>query len=202
MEKPILLASSSPRRAELLQRVKIPFEAFAPHVDETFSAALSIEENLKQVAAKKAGEAASQVEWRESYAGILAADTAVVKDGRVFGKPRDRAEAANMLRALSGGVHQVCTGLAFLTPGGGEFCIVDTSNVFFKTLSAGEVEDYVASEEPYDKAGGYAIQGGAAKFVEKVEGDYYNVVGLPMRRLYEILQKAGYRVDEELFSLL
>ena len=125
---------------------------------------------------------------------VIGADTVVSVDGEVLGKPVDERQSRDMLRQISGRVHQVYTGVVVIRPDGAESAASVVTHVSIKTLSAREVETYAASGEPLDKAGAYGIQGLAARFVERVEGCYYNVVGLPLARLCEMLDEAGYEI--------
>lgn len=179
----IILASQSPRRKELLGLLNIPFSVQVADVDETLDSALPLEDAVAQLSRRKAeAVACGETEL------VIAADTIVVIDGRVLGKPKDEAEAIQMLRLLSGRTHRVMTGLTALTQ---EKCVSHTevTEVVFRELSPEEIEAYVRSGEPMDKAGSYGIQGGAAPFVQSICGDYYNVVGLPVCRLSQILKE-------------
>ena len=139
------------------------------------------------LAAAKAREAAAEAEDGDV---VIAADTIVVLDGRVFGKPRSPAEAAQMLEALSGRTHEVYTGVCVIR-GGVELCRADRSAVSFRPLSAKEIRRYIATGEPMDKAGAYGAQGKGALFVEKIDGDFFNVMGLPLCLLGEMLKEQG-----------
>ncbi len=181
----LLLASQSPRRRELLGRLGLEFAVAVPDVDETMDPALPAFDEVARLSAAKAAAVDGTV--------VVAADTVVVLDGRVLGKPRDAAEAAEMLRALSGRAHQVMTGL---TVRRGDFVQTDTvvTDVHFRPLGAAEIAAYVATGEPMDKAGAYGIQGLASVFVDRLAGDYYNVMGLPLCRLCRMLRAAGVAV--------
>ena len=187
----LLLASSSPRRRELLARLGIPFELRAAPADETPRAGEAPRELVERLALDKARLAA------EAGAVALGADTVVAIDGELLGKPADAAEARRMLARLSGRAHQVWTGVALV--GRSELGALrelvrsDLSEVVFRALDESEVERYVASGEPFDKAGAYAIQGGAAGFVEELRGDRSNVVGLPLPLVAAMLREAGFR---------
>ncbi len=179
----MILASQSPRRKELLGLFRIPFTVKVADIDETMDPAKPAYDEVARVSYGKA--AAVQ---RQKDDVVIAADTIVVCDGRVLGKPKDRAQAAQMLTLLSGRRHQVMTGMTVLR---GEKAITSTTvtDIHFRPLSQAEIEDYVATGEPMDKAGAYGIQGGAALFAEHMVGDYYNVMGLPVCRLSQDLKK-------------
>jgi septum formation protein len=184
-ERKIILASASPRRRELLARAGVLFEVVVPGVDE----APWPREKPASYALRNASEKARAVAARHPEAWILAADTIVVLDDQILEKPADVPHAAAMLRRLSGREHVVITGVCVRhpTPGGfREVADAVRTRVRFRALSDAEIDAYVATGEPLDKAGAYAIQGGAASFVERIDGPYDNVVGLPtdtVRRL-------------------
>ena len=179
----IILASQSPRRRELMGLFRIPFVIRAADVDEAMDPEKSPFEEVGRVSRLKAEATA-----READDIVIAADTIVVCQGRVLGKPRDEADAKAMLRLLSGRDHQVMTGLTVLR---GDKAVVHTevTDIHFRPLMDREIDTYVATGEPMDKAGSYGIQGGAGLFCEKMVGDYYNVVGLPICRLALILKE-------------
>jgi len=182
----LLLASASPRRADLLRAAGIPFQVVATEVDETPLARESAGAHVRRLAEAKAQAAAA----RFPGAVVLGADTVVVVDGHVLGKPRDAAEASTMLRSLSGRMHEVLTGVALVLSGREARPAVDVActHVWFASLSDAEIDWYVKSGEPMDKAGGYAIQGLGSRFVDRIEGSYTNVVGLPIPLVYRLLQ--------------
>jgi len=175
-ERPLILASGSPRRAELLRQAGVPFEVSSPDVDETLRAGEAPDAYVRRLAAAKAERVAASKPGRL----VLGADTTVVVDGEVLGKPLDGADAARMLGQLSGRSHLVLTGVCLIGPAGESQTEVAVTTVEFRPLSASEIDDYVRSGEPMDKAGAYAIQGGAAGFVSRLDGPYENVVGLPV----------------------
>jgi len=182
-----ILASGSPRRREFLGALGLSFEVRPSHADETLPPGLPLAEALVAVARRKArdvGRTAPPGAW------ILAADTTVALGERVFGKPRDRAEAEEFLRALSGATHRVVTAVAFLGPDTDRSFSVSTE-VRFRSLSEPEIAWYASLSEPYDKAGGYAIQGQGAFLVAEIRGSYTNVVGLPMAETADLLAEAG-----------
>ena len=178
----LILASASPRRKELLGLFHIPFTIRVADIDETMDPAKSPSEEVARVSRLKA-----QAIPAEAEDVVIAADTIVVCEGRVLGKPRDQAEAKEMLQLLSGRDHQVMTGCTVLQ---GERCetFTEITDLHFRSLSQREIENYVATGEPMDKAGSYGIQGGAALFCERMVGDYYNVMGLPVCRLGQVLK--------------
>ena len=186
----LILASASPRRRELLSLFHIPFVIRVADIDEAMDASKSAAEEVARVSALKA----SAVE-RSADDIVIAADTIVVCAGKVLGKPHSEEEAKQMLRLLSGRDHQVMTGCTVLR---GKKCVTFTeiTDLHFKPLSEKEIEDYVNSGEPMDKAGSYGIQGGAALFCERMNGDYYNVVGLPVCHLGQVMKE----IAPELFK--
>jgi len=174
---PLVLASTSPRRRWLLEKLGRPFDVLAPDIAEVGH----VGEPPDDFAQRMADEKAAEVAPRRADAWILAADTVVVLDATVLGKPRDTAEAVAMLTTLAGRSHTVFTGVALLRPGGvvAERGVVGTP-VVFRDLTAEEIGGYIATGEPFDRAGAYAIQGEGAHLVDRVEGSYTNVIGLPL----------------------
>ncbi|BAD39355.1 Maf family protein [Symbiobacterium thermophilum] len=185
----LILASSSPRRQELLRQVGIPFVVAVPEVDEHAVHADSPAELVERLALRKA----RAVSVRYPGAIVLGADTIVVVDGEVLGKPADRAEAEWMLGRLSGRSHQVLTGVA-LVRGDEELVAHEETVVRFAPLSREQIQWYVETGEPMDKAGAYGIQGRAAALIASISGDYYNVVGLPLHRTVQMLTQFGYPI--------
>jgi septum formation protein len=179
----LILASASPRRAELLTTAGIPFEAFPVHIDETQLDAEPPPDHVRRLAEEKARMALA----KRSNAVVLGADTVVVIDERILGKPKDPEHAAAMLRSLAGRSHEVLTGVAVLGTGRPPRVAVERTRVWISALSNDEIASYVATGEPMDKAGAYAIQGLASRFVERIEGSYSNVVGLPVALVYRLL---------------
>lgn len=178
----LILASGSPRRAELLRSAGLDFEIIVPDIDEAARPGEAPDAFVCRTAREKAESIPA------SDAIILAADTAVVDGEQILGKPSDAKDAAGMLRSLSGRTHEVMTGVCLRYPEQ-TVCFHIETRVTFRELSDQEIADYVASGEPMDKAGAYAIQGGAAKMVRRVEGSYSNVVGLPLCEVIEKLEK-------------
>ena len=184
----LILASASPRRQELLRNAAIRFEVQPADIDETPLAG----ESPRDCAERLAREKATTVARKRPQDHVLGADTIVVIDKTILGKPRDAADAARMLRLLSGRTHEVITGvcIADSIAGDGEPAS-ETTRVTMRELSDDEIRDYVATGEPMDKAGAYAIQGIASRWIPCIEGDYSNVVGLPVALIYGILKKRG-----------
>ena len=187
----LILASASPRRKELLGLFKIPFTIRVADIDETMDFTKSACEEVGRVSALKA-----RAVPREEDDVVIAADTIVVCEGKVLGKPHNEAEALEMLSLLSGRDHQVMTGCTVLA---GRLCetFTEVTDLHFRTLSQKEIENYVATGEPMDKAGAYGIQGGAALFCERMVGDYYNVMGLPVCRLSQVLKSIAPEMMED-----
>ena len=178
----LILASGSPRRKELLGLFGIPFVIRAADIDETMDPGQAPFDEVARVSRLKA----LAVPRKQSDI-VIAADTIVVCEGRVLGKPHSREEAVSMLRLLSGRDHQVMTGCTVVR-GDARETFTEVTDLHFRPLSDAEIARYVDSGEPMDKAGAYGIQGGAALFCEKLSGDYYNVMGLPVCRLQQTLK--------------
>jgi septum formation protein len=186
--KPVLiLASSSPRRQELLRQTGIDFEVMAPHINEDQRPG----EAPLEYALRLAHEKAQTVARHRPLGPVLGADTIVVVDGEVLGKPADVADAVRMLRRLSARVHQVSTAVSLALPEGSADTRSCTTQVYFRRLTDDEIQQYVAGGEPMDKAGAYAIQGGAARWADRIEGEYSNVVGLPLSLVTDMLRTNG-----------
>lgn len=185
----LILASSSPRRANLLYQVDIPFTVIEPSIDENMEKDVPAGEMVAKLALQKALSVSEKVE--SGY--VLSADTAVIFDHEVMGKPSDEKDACRMLRLLSGSRHLVLSGLALVNAANG--CYENgysETRVWLKHLSDDQINSYVATGEPMDKAGAYGIQGRAAFFVEKIEGCYFNVVGLPLGLLFDFFSRMQY----------
>jgi len=179
----LILASNSPRRGELLTAAGIPFEAVSVEVDESFLKLEPPGDHVRRLAAAKA----QAVFANHPNAIVLGADTIVLIGGEMMGKPRDNDDAIRMLRLLSGREHEVLTGLAIVSR---EQTVVEVARtrVWFNPMTEEEIADYVASGEPADKAGAYAIQGIGSRFIDRIQGSYSNVVGLPVALVYRLLK--------------
>ena len=179
----LILASASPRRQELLKIFGLPFTVRVADIDETMDLSAPAAEEVGRVSALNA-----QAIPHDDDDIVIAADTIVVCEGNILGKPRNEAHAAEMLRLLSGRDHQVMTGCTLLQ-GENVRTFTEVTDLHFRELSDREIARYVASGEPMDKAGSYGIQGGAALFCTHMVGDYYNVMGLPLCRLGQVLKE-------------
>ena len=184
----LILASGSPRRRELLSELGYDYSVYTADFDEDQVKFESPSDGVMLLANGKACAAMKRYEGNTEELVFLGSDTVVAKEGRILGKPESFEDALNMLRMLSGGTHQVYTGVSLVTEEGSEtfYCCTD---VKFRNLTEKEINDYVKSGEPMDKAGAYGIQGLGKLLVEKIDGDYYTVVGLPVAAVYEHLKK-------------
>ncbi len=191
MLQEIVLASSSPRRTELLRMIGVPHRVYSIPIDETFLENDSVPNNVMHLAEKKAFAVAQ----REASAYVIGADTVVVYDNQIFGKPGDDSTAIAMLQTLQGRVHEVFSGVAVVASNSLQ---IHTGyrrvEVKMRELSLTEIQHYVHTKEPFDKAGAYAIQGVGAQFIEWIRGDYYAVVGLPIELTTRLLRASGYQV--------
>lgn len=185
----LILASSSPRRQALLREAGIAYESHPPHVPEERADGEAPVAYARRLAEEKAQAVARQFPKRY----VLGADTIVLVEHEVLEKPRDADDAARMLRMLSGRGHSVTTAVSLVNPGGKSDTRCATTQVFFRVVEDGEIAKYIAGGEPMDKAGAYAIQGGAAQWVQRIEGEYSNVVGLPLALVREMLRANGFR---------
>lgn len=187
LSPPLILASQSPRRRALLDRVEVSFQVDVSPADETLTGSPTPSAAVQTLAHRKARPVSAD----HPSALVLAADTVVAHDGEILNKPDDPDHARTMLRRLSGTAHTVYTGIALAhAPTDRAITTAEATDVVLGSLSDAEIEAYVASGSPMDKAGGYGIQDHTAPFfVERIEGDYYNVVGLPLRRLYTTLRR-------------
>lgn len=183
----LILASQSPRRRQLLALMGLEFCVLSAEVDETMDPDKPVETEIARVSRRKAEAVVTKV---SRDACIVAADTLVCIDGERLGKPHDAAEAAAMLRRLSGREHTVMTGVSVLC-GTCTESFTEKTTIHFRALSEAEIQAYIATGEPMDKAGAYGIQGQAALFVDAIVGDYYNVMGLPICRLTQVLRRFG-----------
>ena len=187
----LILASQSPRRKELMGLFRIPFSVRVADIDETMDETLSPYDEVARVSRLKA-----EATPHERTDVVVAADTIVVCNGAVLGKPKDEQDAFRMLKMLSGKDHQVMTGLTVLRGDAAVVC-TEVTDIHFRELTDREILAYIRTGEPMDKAGAYGIQGGAALFAEKMCGDYYNVMGLPVCRLGQILKSLAPELMEE-----
>ena len=188
MTKRLILASGSPRRRELLRNAGFTFEVIPPEVAEDNPGNEAPAKLVERLALDKAEAVAGRFH-RQDNVVVLGADTVVVVDSTLLGKPASPAEARQMLQRLSGRTHEVITGVALVEPETARRTVAhETTRVFFRLLKPQEMEDYVATGEPLDKAGAYAIQEGASRFVTRVEGCYFNVMGLPVALVDRLLR--------------
>lgn len=182
----LVLASSSPRRAEILRLVGWPFEVVAANVDETGRG-----EEVSEYVERLACEKAEAVAGARASGLVLGADTVVAVGGQTLGKPVDTEDARRMLRLLSGRWHDVLTGVALVRAETRDVLVAhELTRVRFAPMSDDEIDWYVATGEPADKAGAYAVQGRASLFIEEIEGDYWNIVGLPVRLVYKLAEES------------
>ena len=191
----LILASSSPRRAEILRDAGISFTVLSSAVDETPVPGENPQQHVQRLADAKAELVAART---VGPAILVAADTVVVLDGQILGKPRSTEEARRMLELFSGRTHSVTTGVTLLRlPEMDRRQFVETTLVHFNKLSRDDISRYLSTEEPYDKAGAYAIQGHAGRYIPRIEGCYFNVVGLPLARVVSALRELGWSEDSE-----
>ncbi|MDL2273814.1 Maf family protein [Oscillospiraceae bacterium OttesenSCG-928-G22] len=186
----LYLASTSPRRSKILTSLGVAFKTLTPEVDESMPKDLSPEELVIHLSRTKAESVMDRVKPGDI---LVAADTIVVLDGAPLGKPEDEQDAFHMLATLSGVWHQVYTGLT-VTRGDDMYSETEMTEVKFRELTSNEIETYIETGEPLDKAGAYGIQGRGALFVERIEGDYFNVVGLPVCKLGAMLNLVGFNL--------
>jgi septum formation protein len=190
----LILASSSPRRAEILRDAGIAFEIHVTQIDEAELPGEAPHAMVARLAEAKARAAAAQIGAGAPGCIIVGADTTVELDGEILGKPRDSSHAREILAKLSGRTHHVLTGIFLLRlPANAMRAAVEISSVTFAPLGEKEIDAYVATGEPLGKAGAYAIQGLAGRYIPRIEGCYFNVVGLPLARLYILLRELGWR---------
>lgn len=190
--KKIILGSGSPRRKELLSQIGVPFEVRVSEKEEIYTQTIP-KEIVKELALMKAENVASEIPAKNTI--VIGADTVVVHQDQILGKPKDEQDAFRMIQSLQGDVHQVYTGVAILDfDEDGEKTVIShavETRVFVNPMSEEEIWKYVQSKEPMDKAGAYGIQGKFSAFIEKIEGDYFNVVGLPVSYVYQMLKQLG-----------
>ncbi|MDQ0339490.1 septum formation protein [Caldalkalibacillus uzonensis] len=188
---PIILASSSPRRKELLNSLGLAYHIHPSQAEETFDPRNSPEMVVQKLAHQKASDVARHYE----QGLVIGADTIVVLNGEVLGKPKDESEAFQMLSRLQGETHTVYSGLAVIDADSGKECVgCQGTKVLMRPMGADEIKAYIATGEPMDKAGSYAIQGLGATLVDKIEGDYFTVVGMPVALLARFLHQFGINV--------
>lgn len=192
MDNRVILASASPRRRELLEQIGIEFEIGVSNQEELY-VSTKPSEIVKELASQKAHNVASEIQRELKNTIIIGADTIVVLDDQILGKPKDEEDACHMLRNLQGSCHQVFTGTAILFYDEKGMLTVDThaeeTRVFVHEMDESEIKGYVKTGEPMDKAGAYGIQGRFAAYIDKIEGDYYNVVGLPVAYVYQQIKR-------------
>lgn len=193
--EPIILASSSPRRQEILRLLNIPFKIVIPKIDETIPAGMALEAAPEHLAARKVDAVAHLLPVENELPWILGADTLIVAEGRVLGKPADQMEARSFLQLLQGATHKVLTGLALFN---GKLLYMDTrtsvTKVTFAPMTETEIDWYIGTGDWHGAAGGYRIQGLASCFIQNIEGTSSSVVGLPIFELYDMLKVQGYSI--------
>jgi septum formation protein len=195
----LILASASPRRAEILRNAGISFSVLTSAIDETPASGESPNDLVLRLANAKAELVAARA---IGPAIVIAADTVVVLDGKILGKPRSTDDARRMLEQLSGRTHSVLTGVSLIRlPDAVHLEFIDSTLVYFNPLTDDEISSYLSTDEPYDKAGAYAIQGRAARYIPRIEGCYFNVVGLPLACLVCNLRELGWSGNPPILSL-
>ncbi len=185
----VILASRSPRRAALLDLIKVDFEVMPSSYKEVINNKIDIEEASKELAYEKALDVFNNTQGDRT---IIGADTIVVKDGKIFGKPKDRNEAIKMLKQLQGDIHSVYTSVAILIEDRGkykEYKEIVRTDINVNPITDAEIIEYIDQEEPYDKAGAYAIQSCFCKYISEIDGNYMSVIGLPVDKIYSILKE-------------
>ena len=195
----LILASQSPRRSELLERAGFTFTVLSVQISEIPDENLNLNEQIRHLARDKALAClnSGMIAKRQGNL-LLSADTVVVLDDHILGKPKDRNENREFLCRLSGQMHRVITGVCLLDVDSGDLVLGhDVASIQFRKLSGPEIETYVASDEGLDKAGGYGIQGAAGKFVEKLEGDFESVMGLPVRLVERLLSENNWQIERK-----
>ncbi len=194
--KRIILGSASPRRRELLQLMGVKFEVLASEAEEHYHSILP-PDIVKELALMKAQNVSElllkQASWKEDICVVIGADTIVVKDGQIMGKPKSQEDAFEMIKSLQGRTHEVYTGVALLECSDKGVYVranhAEETKVFVHEMEDWEIREYISSGEAMDKAGAYGIQGRFATYIDRIEGDYYNVVGLPVAYLYQQLKE-------------
>ncbi|MBQ1341820.1 MAG: septum formation protein Maf [Erysipelotrichaceae bacterium] len=186
--KKIILASASPRRKEIMEMLGVDFDVVVSNIDETMDESLSIEERIMEIARKKALDVLNS----NPECLVIGSDTIVEVDGRILGKPHNEAEAEGMIHLISNRSHRVVTALAVVSKDE-EYVDCDVAHVHFIDIPEKEIKEYVLTDEPYDKAGRYAIQGWAGVYISRIEGSFYTVMGLPLHLVYQRLFELGYK---------
>lgn len=187
----MILASASPRRKEILENFGFSFKTIVKNIDET-SDKTRAEEKILEIAEKKARAAA--IDFPDE--NVVGADTVVVVDGKILGKPKNKEEAFSMLKYLSGRSHEVITAFSFININKNiSYSDYEITKVYFKNLTDDEINWYINTKEPMDKAGAYGIQGKGAFFVEKIEGDFFSVMGFPLGKFVRFLNKTGFNLN-------
>ena len=182
----LILASTSPRRKEILEKAGIPFKIIQPDTDES----VFYSDNPKLIVMELAKNKALSVQNKAGFDDlVLGVDTIVLIDGKILGKPLNQKEAKQMMQLLSKKHHTVISGVCLVSKNGFEKTFTVETDVEFNMLDENEITEYIASDEPYDKAGGYAVQGLASKFIKSINGCYYNVMGLPLLAVYSVIKK-------------
>lgn len=188
----MILASASPRRKEILENFGFSFKTIVKNIDET-SDKTRAEEKILEIAEKKAKAAA--IDFPDE--NVIGADTVVVVDGKILGKPKDEKEAFSMLKSLSGRSHEVITAFSFININKNiSYSDYEITKVYFKNLTDDEINWYINTKEPMDKAGAYGIQRKGAFFVEKIEGDFFSVMGFPLGKFVRFLNKTGFNLND------
>lgn len=188
----MILASASPRRKEILENFGFLFKTIVKNIDET-SDKTRAEEKILEIAEKKARAAA--IDFPDE--NVVGADTVVVVDGKILGKPKNKEEAFSMLKSLSGRSHEVITAFSFININKNiSYSDYEITKVYFKNLTDDEINWYINTKEPMDKAGAYGIQGKGAFFVEKIEGDFFSVMGFPLGKFVRFLNKTGFNLND------
>lgn len=185
----VILASGSPRRKELMNMLEIPYEVMVSNVDETFEDGLTIEEQSKRLGYIKAKSIFDKTQGDRI---VIGSDSMVLKGSKIYGKPKDKEEAVRMLNDLKNGKHTVITSIAVLIQDGEKYIEhidYDKADVYFKDMTDEEIDKWIEEDKPYDKAGGYAVQGKFTVFINKIDGNYFSVMGLPIHKLYDVIKK-------------
>lgn len=189
----LILASTSPRRAEILRNAGFVFDVSPTHTDETRQPDEAAEDYVRRIAQAKAHAVREQLRATGEPAIVIAADTVVLAEGQILNKPQDAADARRMLRMMSGKSHQILTGLAVLRlPDGPAAVHIERTRVELLPISDDQIESYLGTGESFDKAGAYGIQGVAGRFVAKIDGCYFNVMGLPLSRVWRAIRALGW----------